>query len=98
MWQMITVDDIELQGGTAVMKRNGKRFIARILTPETCRFEKLSAKPKHEAESQNEGFAKLAFRVTEAPDRVTLAVQMWLDDGPEPPPARIEPLDDWKQQ
>jgi hypothetical protein len=62
IWGMITSADIELQGNTAILSIENKRMRVEILSQNESQFEIISATPP-EPQAQNEGYAKLAFRV-----------------------------------
>jgi hypothetical protein len=98
LWQMITVDQIDLQKSLAVIMRNGKRFHAQILLPEKAVFEVLPVKPKYKEEIQNEGYAKLAIRVPpgKTVQPVTIAVHMWLEGDDTVDIPEIVPLAQWQ--
>jgi hypothetical protein len=98
LWQMMTVNEIEIDQSSAVMTRNNKRFHARILTPEKARFEILPVKPTYKEENQNEAYAKLAIRLQPEKnvEMVTLAVHLWLEGEDMVDTPHIIPLVQWQ--
>lgn len=99
LWQMITVDSIELNQSSAVMSKNGQRFHARILTPKNAVFETRSVQPVYKEENQNEGYGKLVIRI-QAENKsipVILAVHMWLEDKDTVQTPDIIPLAEWRK-
>ncbi len=75
LWGMVTEAEIQLDGASATLRRNGKTLRARILSPERAVFEIVSTQPP-QPQRQNEGTRKLVVRlpgkVTNADIRVTL--------------------------
>ena len=71
-WNLLTVDDIEINGGHAVLRKDGQECHVHIHEPSTATFVKQSAKPDNDVERQNEGYARLCIRlaVTDAEHRI----------------------------
>ena len=82
-WGMITAAEIELQGGRAVLKQDGKFLIAELPEPAGASFEILSTKPANAKEAQNHGTAMLAVNAS-AGNSTVLRISVQLTPSLEP--------------
>jgi hypothetical protein len=104
-WFMHTAAAVECEGNKATLTMNGRRLIARILSPEGATFrvmpaEPLPSSPKLERQQvkgpgshgDSAGVHKLAIEMDGVSD-LTLAVFFTCDEGSKLPPR--EPLAKW---
>lgn len=63
LWGMVTEAEVEIDGATATLRRNGKTVKARILAPDSARFDIVSTQPP-KPQMRNEGTRKLVVRLT----------------------------------
>ena len=104
-WFMHTKADVTLSNGerTAILSLGGKKLEARILSPESARFEvrpaePLPTSPNPAGQKSNSGVRKLSVHLTAA-GNVRLSVVFLPKDGEselfEP---RIRPLSEWRDE
>ena len=71
-WGMLTPAQIDLQGKTAILKKNGKRLRMEILQPQDAQFEILSANPP-KPQRQQPDIHKLAIGLKQS-KKVTISI------------------------
>ena len=63
-WSMITNADIECDGNVATLRKDGKRFSLKIISPSSARFATKEAKTFTEAENPLTGYHLLTISIT----------------------------------
>lgn len=100
-WGMVTEAQVELDGGTALLRQDGKRLRAEILAPAGARFETLSTDPGDPRQRSNEGTRMLATVVApNAEGKVRLAVLLTPvgERWPASPAPDLQPLGTWANE
>ena len=69
-WSAITSADVECQGNTAILRKDGKSFFLKIISPANASFMANRAKRDTEAEKPIEGYTVLSASVSGSPIQV----------------------------
>ena len=69
-WSAITSADVECQGNTAILRKDGKSFFLKIISPANASFMAKRAKRDTEAEKPIEGYTVLSASVSGSPIQV----------------------------
>jgi len=96
-WGMTTDAEITVDGAAAVLRRDGKELIARILAPPGASFTVESAE-QAPPQKRNEGVKRLMVRIKGKKGAFRMAVLLsprW-EDGREVDSAKVVPLSAWK--
>ncbi len=95
-WGLTTDASIQTAGDTATLRLEGKRLMARILSPKNAAFTTESAE-QEPPQARNEGVSRLMIRLPRQQGNVRVAVllsPMW-EEGKDVEKVAVEPLGEW---
>jgi hypothetical protein len=95
-WQMHTRAKIEVSGDRATLTQAGEKLTARLLAPDTAKFNVESAAAPR-PQNPNTGVSKLVVKLPASPKPLRLAVLFVPGSAAAEPPSKLVPLAHWQK-
>ena len=94
-WTMLTPADVKINGGTAVLTKNGKTLLLKVVEPANAIITTRPTTPLHEYDAQNQGTILVGFDVVVPANTKTQVTVLLIPEGVKENSGKIKALNNW---
>ncbi len=94
-WTMLTPADVKINGGTAVLTKNGKTLLLKVVEPANAIITTRPTTPLHEYDAQNQGTILVGFDVVVPANTKSQVTVLLIPEGVKENSGKIKALNNW---